>query len=96
MVEKRSFRRAFKEIRGSVVGSEKKSNLTRSEIREDQKSQGTLHSTRSSPSQQGQGIQNFFEHRSEEEVYGDTGLTLFDSQKTKRNSGSTGSLFGIK
>lgn len=37
---------------------------------------------------------NFFEHGSELEVYGDEGLTFFDS--TKRGNGkSTGSLFGI-
>ena len=38
---------------------------------------------------------NFFAHRSEKEVYGDEGLTLFDSQKGGRSQGATGSLFGI-
>lgn len=37
---------------------------------------------------------NFFEHRDEYEVYGDEGLTFFDSQK-RRGSGSTGNLFGF-
>jgi hypothetical protein len=37
---------------------------------------------------------NAFEHRSNEEVYGeDDGLTLFDS--SKRNQNETGSFFGI-
>ena len=36
---------------------------------------------------------NFFEHGSELEVYGDEGLTFFDSQK--RSQRSTGSLFGL-
>lgn len=36
---------------------------------------------------------NFFAHASEEEVYGDSGLTLLDTRKRRR--GTTGSLFGI-
>ena len=37
---------------------------------------------------------NFFAHKDEIEVYGDEGLTFFDSNK-KRSGGRTGSLFGI-
>ena len=38
---------------------------------------------------------NFFEHRSEQEVYGDDeGLTFFDSKKRGGN-GSTGEMFGF-
>lgn len=36
---------------------------------------------------------NFFEHKDELEVYGDEGLTFFDSNK--RSRGRTGSFFGI-
>jgi len=39
-------------------------------------------------------IPNFFEHREPMEVYGDDGLTFFDSQKG-RSQGRTGSLFGF-
>lgn len=38
---------------------------------------------------------NFFKHRDEVEVYGDEGLTFFDSQKPQRSNRRTGSLFGI-
>lgn len=37
---------------------------------------------------------NFFEHGSELEVYGDEGLTFFDSEKRSQGK-STGSLFGL-
>ena len=39
-------------------------------------------------------IQNFFEHKDEVEVYGDEGLTFFDSNKN-RGQGRTGNLFGF-
>lgn len=39
-------------------------------------------------------IQNFFEHKDEMEVYGDEGLTFFDSNKN-RGQGRTGNLFGF-
>ena len=39
---------------------------------------------------------NFFEHKSEYEIYGDEeGLTFFDSNKKGRANDRTGSLFGI-
>lgn len=38
--------------------------------------------------------ENFFEHKDEVEVYGDEGLTFFDSSK-KGNGGRTGELFGF-
>lgn len=37
---------------------------------------------------------NLFSHKSEKYVYGDEGLTFFDSNKSRGN-GRTGSLFGI-
>lgn len=37
---------------------------------------------------------NFFEHKDEYEVYGDEGLTFFDSQK-RRGDNSTGNFFGF-
>jgi len=38
---------------------------------------------------------NFFEHRSNKEVYGDEDLKLFDSQKVNRIQNTTGGFFGI-
>lgn len=40
-------------------------------------------------------MNNFFEHKEEYEVYGDEGLTFFDSNKSSRSSKRTGELFGI-
>ena len=40
-------------------------------------------------------IHNFFAHKTEMEIYGDEGLTFFDSNKSRRSEGRTGSLFGI-
>jgi len=38
---------------------------------------------------------NFFEHRSNKEVYGDDDLKLFDSQKVNRIQNTTGGFFGF-
>ena len=40
-------------------------------------------------------LRNFITSRSSDEVFGGGGLTVFDSEKTSRNSTATGNLFGF-
>lgn len=76
-------------IRSAVIGNQRQTQMqqNRQQVTIQQNFQQPIQRERPRPP-------NFFEHKDEVEVYGDEGLTFFDSKKS-RGGESTGSLFGI-